>query len=69
MNKRWTIEKIKEFVMNNSDSQLRSTEFHGFSQKLQFECACGNNFERTFTKFKNNHQRKCDVCQPPKESR
>lgn len=69
MNKRWTIEKIKEFVEKNSDSKLHSTEFHGFSQKLQFQCACGNSFERTFTKFKNNHQRKCDVCQPPKESR
>lgn len=69
MNKRWTINEIRNFVANNSDSKLLSTEYHGFSQKLLFECACGNQFEKTFTKFKNKHQRKCDVCQPPKESR
>ncbi|MDM5247999.1 hypothetical protein ACQKNC_06850 [Lysinibacillus sp. NPDC094177] len=69
MNKKWTIDKIKEFVENNSESKLLTTEYHGFSQKLLLKCACGSNFEKTFTKFKNKHQRKCDVCQPPKESR
>lgn len=69
MSKRWTIGEIKEFVEKNSDSKLLSKEYRGFSQRLQFECACGNNFEKTFTKFKNKRQHKCDVCQPPKESR
>ncbi|MCM3118731.1 hypothetical protein M3610_26465 [Neobacillus sp. MER 74] len=69
MNKRWTIGKIKEFVENNSESKLLTTEYHGFSQKLLFKCECGSNFEKTFTKFKNNNQRKCDVCQPQKASR
>ncbi|MBT2637495.1 hypothetical protein [Bacillus sp. ISL-39] len=69
MNKRWTIGKIKEFVENNSESKLLTTEYQGFSQKLQFQCGCGNKFEKTFKKFKDNHQRKCEVCQPPKASR
>ncbi|AMM94698.1 hypothetical protein QUF81_07320 [Peribacillus simplex] len=69
MNKQWTIGKIKEFVEKNSESKLLSTEYHGFSQKLLFKCTCGSNFEKTFTKFKNNKQRKCDVCQPPKATR
>ena len=69
MGKRWRIKDIKEFAEKNSDSILLSKEYHGFSQKLEFEFACGNNFERTFTKFKNKRQQKCDVCQPPKESR
>ena len=69
MNKRWTIGEIKKFVENNSESQLLTTEYQGFAQKLLFKCACGSNFEKTFTKFKNNNQRKCDVCQPPKVSR
>jgi hypothetical protein len=69
MNKRWTIGKIKEFVENNSESKLLTTEYQGFSQKLQFQCECGNKFEKTFKKFKDNHQRKCEVCQPPKASR
>ncbi|SIS65141.1 hypothetical protein [Salimicrobium flavidum] len=69
MNKRWTIGGINNFVEKNSDSTLLSTEFNGFSQKLLFKCSCGNNFEKTFKKFKNNNQRKCEVCQPPKASR
>ncbi|WP_423188377.1 hypothetical protein ACO1PF_07120 [Alkalibacterium sp. f15] len=69
MNKRWTIGKIKEYVENNSESKLLSTEYLGFSQRLQFECACGNTFEKTFSKFKDKKQHKCDVCQPPKELR
>jgi len=69
LNKKWTIDKIKEFVETNSESKLLTTEYHGFSQKLLLKCACGSKFEKTFTKFKNKHQRKCDVCQPPKESR
>ena len=69
MQKRWTMNQIREYTEKNSESTLLSTEYHGFSQKLLFKCACGNNFEKTFTKFKNKNQRKCDVCQPPKESR
>ena len=69
MNKRWTIDKIREFTEKNSTSTLLSKEYHGFSQKLMFKCECGNNFEKTFTKFNKNNQRKCDVCQPPKEPR
>lgn len=69
MSKRWTINEINDFVEKNSTSKLLSTEFRGFSQRLQFECECGNTFEKTFTKFKNKHQRQCDVCQPPKPSR
>lgn len=68
MNKQWTIDSIKEFVEKNSDSKLLTTEYRGFSQKLKFECACGNTFEKSFTKFKNKNQRKCEVCQPLKEA-
>ena len=69
MKKRWTIGEIKKFVENNSESKLLTTEYQGFSQKLLFKCACGSDFEKTFTKFNNKNQRKCDVCQPPKVSR
>ncbi|MGJ9457371.1 hypothetical protein [Oceanobacillus sp. CF4.6] len=69
MNKRWTIGKINEFVEKNSESKLLSTEYQGYSQKLRFKCSCGTDFEKSFTKFKNKNQRKCDECQPPKASR
>lgn len=52
MNKRWTIGKIKEFVENNSESKLLTTEYHGFSQKLLFKCACGSNFEKHLQSLK-----------------
>lgn len=69
MSKRWSYKEIKEFVEKNSDSVLLSEQYTGFSQKLQFQCACGATFEKTFKKFKENHQRKCETCQPPKQSR
>ena len=69
MSKRWSLKEIQNYVAANSDSKLLSTEYRGFSQKLQFQCACGETFEKTFTKFKNNKQTKCDTCQPPKQSR
>ena len=69
MNKKWTIKEIRDYVTNNSESELLSTEFTGFSQKLQFKCACGNTFEKPWKKFKEKHQRKCEVCEPPKRSR
>lgn len=69
MNKKWSIDKIKAYVEKNSDSKLLTTEYHGFSQKLQFTCACGNEFEKSFAKFKNKKQHKCDECQPPKETK
>ncbi|KOS71710.1 AraC family transcriptional regulator [Lysinibacillus contaminans] len=69
MNKKWTIENIREYVTKNSESKLLSTEYHGFSQKLLFKCSCGQNFEKTFTKFKGNNQRSCSDCVAPRPSR
>lgn len=69
MSKKWTTKEIRDFVEKNSDTKILSTEFTGFSQKLEFQCACGNTFLKPWKKFKENHQRKCDTCQPPKASR
>lgn len=54
MNKRWTISEIQKFVENNSESKLLTTEYHGFSQKLLFKCACGSNFEKHLRNLKIN---------------
>ncbi|AYC30141.1 hypothetical protein [Paenisporosarcina cavernae] len=69
MNKKWTIKEINEYVKKNSDSVLLTKEYTGFSQKLLFKCSCGNNFERTFKKFKDNKQTKCTSCVEIKPSR
>jgi hypothetical protein len=69
MNKKWTIENISDYVKKNSDSELLSTEYRGFSQKLLFKCSCGNNFEKTLTKFKASNQKKCSNCSEVRTSR
>lgn len=69
MNKKWTIENISEYVKKNSDSKLLSKEYQGFSQKLLFKCSCGNNFEKTLTKFKASNQKKCSSCEEPRAPR
>lgn len=69
MNKKWTIKEISEYVKKNSDSILLSKEYLGFSQKLEFKCSCGNNFERTFKKFKDSNQKKCSSCEEVRTSR
>lgn len=69
MNKKWTIENISEYVKKNSDCVLLSKEYVGYSQKLLFKCSCGNNFEKTFTKFKGSNQKKCSNCSENRASR
>lgn len=57
MNKKWTIDEIRNYVSKNSESTLLSKEYVGYSQKLLFKCSCGTNFEKTFTKFKASNQK------------
>ncbi|WP_277585669.1 hypothetical protein [Psychrobacillus antarcticus] len=69
MNKKWTIDEIRDYVSKNSESTLLSKEYVGFSQKLLFKCSCGTNFEKTLTKFKGSNQKKCSNCQEARPSR
>ncbi|WP_419959449.1 hypothetical protein [Psychrobacillus sp. BM2] len=69
MNKKWTIELIRDYVSKNSECALLSKEYVGYSQKLLFKCSCGTNFEKTFTKFKGSNQKKCSNCQEARPSR
>lgn len=69
LNKRWTLKDIREYVTKNSECKLLSNEYLGYSQKLLFKCSCGNEFEKTFTKFKGSNQRKCPDCLEPRPSR
>lgn len=57
-----TIQGVREFVKENSDCELLSTEYIGKKSKLRFRCNCGNEFERSFDNFKNSNQRQCDQC-------
>jgi len=69
MNKKWTIDNIRDYVNKNSDCKLLSKEYVGYSQKLLLKCSCGNNFEKTLTKFKASNQKKCPNCSEVRTSR
>ena len=46
--KRLTFEYVKEWVENNSECILLSTEYKNAKTKLKFKCKCGKEFERTW---------------------
>ena len=60
--KKYDIQDIKEYVLNNSECELLSTEYINYSEKLKFKCSCGNTFETTFGNFTNRNQRQCPKC-------
>lgn len=62
MPKKLTIEEVKKFVEENSECELLSKEYIGNSTKMQFKCKCGNEFETTFSKFKERNKRQCNSC-------
>lgn len=58
----WSIEKVHEYVKNNSDCILLSDTYGGVRQVLTYQCGCGDSFQTTFAKFKDHSQRKCKAC-------
>ena len=62
MNKKWDIEKIKRFVESETDCELISNEYNGYTVPLKFTCSCGNEFKKTWNKFKSCEQRQCTDC-------
>ena len=60
--KRWNIATVNEYVNNNSDCKLLSTEYINIDEKLLFECSCGNQFTTSFDKFKGRNKRQCNEC-------
>lgn len=62
MPKKLTIEDVEKFVKKNSECKLLSKEYINNSTKMKFKCKCGNEFETTFTKFKDKNKRQCNSC-------
>lgn len=48
---KWTIEKVKKYVEENTEAKLISNEYKGQNEPLKFECKCGEQFERTWKIF------------------
>lgn len=54
--------EVKKWVEENSTAKLISSEFVNVDTKMSFQCECGEVFEATFYKFKNNNKRRCSKC-------
>lgn len=59
---RWNYESVKQFVIDNSDCTLLSTEFKTAKTNMSFKCKCGNDFETTFERFRLRNKRQCNDC-------
>ncbi|MHB9925527.1 hypothetical protein [Clostridium botulinum] len=62
MPKKLNIEEVRNFVKNNSECELLSTEYINNSTKMKFKCICGDEFETSFAKFKDRNKRQCSKC-------
>lgn len=63
--KLYSYEEVKEYIESNSGCKLISKEYIGCTDKLKLKCPCGEEFEVSFDKFKNqgiNNKTKCDIC-------
>ena len=60
--KYYNIDIIKEYVENNSECKLISTEYINIEHPLEFMCRCGEVFNTTFTNFIKQGKRHCDKC-------
>jgi len=61
------IEDVEEYVKENSDCELLSTEYINNSTQLNFKCKCGNDFTQTFANFKVN-DKQCEICAQDKRN-
>jgi len=59
-----TYEEVKDYVEENSDCKLLSTEYKDNTTKILFQCGCKekNKFETSFAKFKSRNKRQCNKC-------
>lgn len=61
MAKKATLQEVKEYIKTNSDCKLLSTEYKNAKEKLQIQCECGEEFERSYSNIKKKGC-KCDKC-------
>lgn len=63
--KTYTYNEVKEYIESNSECILLSTDYKGCYEKLKLLCSCGEIFEVSFDKFKNQgiqNKVRCDIC-------
>ena len=60
--RRLTIEYVKQWVDDNSECELLSSEYKNAKTKLKFKCKCGKEFESTWDTFSVNKFHLCQSC-------
>ena len=63
--KRYTLEYVKQYVKDNSNSELISECYNSCKELLEFKCSCGEMFTTTFDAFKNSKKTTCNSCSMP----
>ena len=58
----WDIEKINQFVKENSDCRLVSKYYVDTETKLTFQCKCGNIFITKWAEFLRGNKKQCNDC-------
>ena len=56
-----TIEGVKKYIENHSDSKLIEEKYINSFTKMKFQCNCGQIFEKSLSKFKEGRH-KCKKC-------
>lgn len=59
---KWDINKVRQFVKENSDCELITNEYKTVDTKMEFKCRCGQCFTTTFDKFRARNKRQCNSC-------
>lgn len=66
--KKLTYEEVKQWVDENTECELLSTDYVNCDSKLTFRCYCGEIFARSLYHFKNRGQVTCRSCSNKKLS-
>jgi hypothetical protein len=54
--------EVKDFIENNTDCKLLSTEYKNSDTKLIIKCKCGDIFEADYSSFKYKNKKQCNKC-------
>ncbi|MEN8079152.1 hypothetical protein ABFP60_19505 [Clostridioides difficile] len=48
---RWNIDKVKQYINENTETKLLSSKYVGRDELLKFKCKCGQEFQRSWRIF------------------
>lgn len=66
---KWSLEKVRKFVNENSTCELVSDFFVSVVDEMEFRCICDTVYKTSFRKFRDRNQRQCPKCGREKTAR